>query len=61
MSVTKAILKKGKLLDETRFAPYEGYTVFIVDERIIILEEEIIEDFDVPYYKAIFNIVEVVD
>ncbi len=59
--IQKAKFKKGKLLEDSRFAPYEGYTVFIIDESILIFEEEIITDFDIKYYRKVFQIIETVD
>jgi len=58
MAVVKAVFKAGAKLEECRFAPYEGDIVFIIDDDILIHEYEIIEDFDVEYYKEIFEIIE---
>jgi hypothetical protein len=56
--VVKATFKAGAKLEDSRFAPYEGDIVFIIDDDILIHDDEIIEDFDVEYYKEIFEIVE---
>lgn len=61
MTVSKATFVKGIVLDETRFAPYAGYTVFIIDDSILIFDEDIIEDFDIVHYKEIFDIIETID
>lgn len=59
--IQKCVLKKCALLDETRFAPYKDYTVFIIDGIYLIFEDEIIQDFDIDYYKDVFEIIETVD
>ncbi len=59
--IQKAILIKGNLLEETRLAPYVGDVVFIVDDEYLILAEEIIEDFDIKYYREIFDVTQTVD
>jgi len=56
--VVKAIFKAGPKLDDCRFAPYEGETVFIINDDILIFDNEIIDDFDTEYYKDIFEIIE---
>jgi hypothetical protein len=61
MSIVKAIFKAGPKLDDSRFAPYEGDTVFIIDDDILIHDNEIIQDFDVDYYRDVFEIIESVD
>lgn len=58
--IQKAILKKCDLLEESQFAPYSGYTVFIIDNEHMILNDEIYEDIDVEYYSEIFEIIETV-
>lgn len=59
--VQKAVLIGGDLLEDSRFAPYEGDIVFIIDGDVIIHNEGIIEGFDVGYYEGIFDIFETVD
>lgn len=58
MPVKKAIFKEGRELEDTRFAPNAGETVFIVDDDILIFDDEIIRDFDVQYYIKAFEIIE---
>lgn len=59
--IEKAVFKKCKKLEESRFAPYAGDTVFIIDRTYLIHDEQIITDFDVAYHKAIFEVEETVD
>ncbi len=59
--IQKAEFKKCELLQDSRFAPYEGFTVFIIAETYLIFEDEIIDDFDIEYYSDIFNIIETTD
>ena len=56
--IQKATLKDVPMLQDSRFAPYVGETVFIIDRAYLIfpVEEEIVTDFDVEYYRDIFEI-----
>jgi len=58
--IQKAKFKAGDELEDTRFAPYEGEVVFIIDEDYLIVGDEIVTDFDVQFYKGIFEIIETV-
>ena len=58
--IEKAIFKAGNLLEESRFAPYVGDVVFIINQEYIIYDDEIYKDFDIDYYKDIFEIIEAV-
>lgn len=59
--VEKAKFKKGNLLEKTRFAPYSDYPVFIIDDRILIVDDEIIDDFDIAEHREIFEVIEIVE
>ena len=59
--IQKATFIEGDLLEESRFAPYAEYVVFIIDNDYLIFEEEIIMDFDVEYYMDIFDITKTVE
>lgn len=56
--IQKATFKAGQKLEDCRFAPHEGEIVFIIDEEYLILGDEVIEDFDIEFYKDIFEITE---
>lgn len=59
--IQKAILKECLELQKTRFALYAGYTVFIIDRKHVIIDDEIFTDFDVDEYKKIFKIIKTVE
>lgn len=59
--IKKATFKDCALLQDSRYAPFAGYTVFIINDTYLIFEDEIIEDFDVDYHKDIFEIEQTVD
>jgi len=59
--IKKATFKRCRAIEDCRFAPYVGDTVFIVNDDILIFEDEIILDFDVEYYEEIFDIIETVE
>lgn len=56
--IEKATFKECKKLDDCRFAPNVGEIVFIIDNDILIHNNEVITDFDVEYYREIFEVVE---
>jgi hypothetical protein len=56
--IQKATLVKCEALEETRFAPYAGDIVFIIDSEYIILNDEVHEDFDIEGNMEIFDITE---
>jgi hypothetical protein len=59
--IQEAVFINCKKLDDSRFAPYAGDTVFIINDDILIFNDEIIEDFDVEYYLEIFDIKNTID
>lgn len=59
--IEKATFKDGDLLQDSRFAPFAGDTVFIIDDCFLIFNDEIIIDFDIIYYKDIFEITESIE
>ncbi len=61
MTIQFANFKKCALLEDTAFAPYFDYPVIIIDNSILIVDGEVTDDFDMEYYKSIFEITETVE
>ncbi len=58
MGIVKAKIKDCEETQATRFAPYAGAIIFIIDNNQIIIGEELEEGFDVDFYKSIFEIIQ---
>ena len=57
-SIEIATFKDVPELQETRFAPYVGYTCYIIDDEVLLFEGQIITDFDVISNQDLFDITE---
>lgn len=58
MTIQKATFKECPEIQETRFAPYVGYTVFIINDQIVIYDQRIeLLEIDVEH-ETIFEVIE---
>jgi len=57
MKIQIARIKPGQLTEDSRFAPYVGDLVTIIEESVVVNGEEIHSDFDMDFYSDIFEII----
>ncbi len=61
MTIQKCVFKKCKEIKKTRFAPYVGYTLFIIASsagNAIICDNETIIDYDIYDLDDIVSVIE---